>query len=283
MQSVKTIIFDYSGTLSLDAVEFGRPQRLMAELEASGLAALGISSVEFFWSEIVNPTWEAGSATPVGYVNLLERRLTELFQDRIDSLSPDTLKNAVSSFAARYFESCRIDQRWKNLLQRFSQDPSLVALVATDHYREATETIIKELARLGIRGSALEEAENVASGTSFWVANSADLGVRKTDRRFWESVAWRFPDLKGGRILLVDDFGYNEASGSAYALSHRVEKRQKETISILESVFDSSVAVVPFLIHSEGDIARMKCRNGESQSSEIEELIKKVEERYRAL
>ncbi len=52
------IIFDWSGTLSPEAVRFGEDENLKRELELSGLAALGVATPRTFWKEIVTPTWE---------------------------------------------------------------------------------------------------------------------------------------------------------------------------------------------------------------------------------
>jgi len=42
------------------------------------------------------------------------------------------------------------------------------------------------------------------------VANSADLGVHKADRRFWEILRKRLELDRLRHILLIDDFGVNE-------------------------------------------------------------------------
>ena len=180
MAAVHTVIFDYSGTLSLDAVTFGRSERLMVELAASGLAGLGVQSTDFFWNEIVGPTWHEGSTTSIGYRRVLEKRLQELFHIPPDSKSHGVMKSAVSRFVARYFESCRIDPRWLPLLSRLNEDPAIKVVIATDHYREATNTIIKELAGLHIGASALNDVESLCMIPTFFVANSADLGFINT-------------------------------------------------------------------------------------------------------
>ena len=71
------VIFDYSGTLSLEAPCFGRPENLGPALAESGLSGLGVSP-ENFWERIVNPTWEEGSTTAIGYQRLLAARIGAL-------------------------------------------------------------------------------------------------------------------------------------------------------------------------------------------------------------
>ncbi len=65
-QSLDLIVFDFSGTLSLTAVEFGKSEKLVPVLEKSGLVKLGVASEAFFWDEIVYPTWVEGSTTGRG-------------------------------------------------------------------------------------------------------------------------------------------------------------------------------------------------------------------------
>ena len=78
MAPVKLVIFDYSGTLSLESTLFARPDFLMKQLKESGLANLGIESPETFWGEIVNPTWQRGSTTSVGYKKVIGDRISAI-------------------------------------------------------------------------------------------------------------------------------------------------------------------------------------------------------------
>ncbi len=274
---VNTVIFDYSGTLSLDAVAFGRREHLMAELTASGLAALGVKSTEFFWNEVVNPTWQEGSTTSTGYRSLLERRLQELFHIHSDAKSFHAMKRAASHFVDRYFESCRIDLRWAPLLSRLNEAPAVQVVIATDHYREATEAIIRELARLNISAAALGDAASMGGECSFFVANSADSGVHKSERRFWEIVASKRPGIKEGGVLLVDDFGHNEASGGEYPVFHRVEKRKKDTKAALESVVGSALVVLPFLL----TVPDACCGKDEAVDAVIRKTAEQINGMYR--
>ncbi|MBE0555684.1 MAG: hypothetical protein IH628_00495, partial [Proteobacteria bacterium] len=57
------LIFDYSGTLSLEMPRFARAENLRRALAETGLAAVGVTGPEIFWDEIVNPTWVEGSTT----------------------------------------------------------------------------------------------------------------------------------------------------------------------------------------------------------------------------
>ncbi len=66
MMIEKVVIFDWSGTLSPEAVRFAEDENLKRELERSGLASLGMATSETFWNEIVNPTWEEGSTIAAG-------------------------------------------------------------------------------------------------------------------------------------------------------------------------------------------------------------------------
>jgi hypothetical protein len=75
----KLIIFDYSGTLSLESTLFARPEYLMKQLTESGLMELGVSNPDVFWNEIVNPSWLEGSTTPVGYKKVIEDGIAVIF------------------------------------------------------------------------------------------------------------------------------------------------------------------------------------------------------------
>lgn len=72
------VMLDFSGTLSIETVRFGQPENLECALLDSGLWALGVDSLKIFWEEIVSPTWERGSTTQIGYVQLLIDAVTRL-------------------------------------------------------------------------------------------------------------------------------------------------------------------------------------------------------------
>ena len=73
------------------------------------------------------------------------------------------------------------------------------------------------------------------------VANSADLGVHKADRRFWEILRKRLELDRLRHILLIDDFGVNEQKDDLYADLQEVEKRRQQTIALLKAVFPADV------------------------------------------
>lgn len=251
MPPEKMVIFDYSGTLSLEAPRFGRPENLVRALEESGLAALGVATPESFWADIVNPTWIEGSTTAIGYTRIMAERIAAL------RLAPDALKMeieaAASRFVAAYLAASRIDPRWRPVLARLSEHLAVVTVVATDHYAEATGEIAGYLSSWGISsrkaGQGGESPSLPAAG--FFVANSADLGVWKADRRFWEILTSRLPLAAVRRILLIDDFGVNEEAGDGYGERAKVLARQEKTIANLKETFRGMVGVAPFYLSGE--------------------------------
>jgi len=245
MTPEKLIIFDYSGTLSLNAVLFARPGNLMKELRESGLVNLGVTSPEIFWKEIVNPTWEEGSTTSVGYKGVMVKRIREKFSP---AMSDDIIVLAASRFVESYFGHSRVDKRWKNILRILDEHPGVCVVIATDHYAEATGYILEFLGELGVQAVTAKET---FVNPGFVVANSADLGVHKADRRFWEilKASLRLDAVR--RILLIDDFGFNEMEGDSYGGLEKVEKRKKTTVGLLEEIFPASVQAIPFMIKDE--------------------------------
>ena len=247
----KFIIFDYSGVLSLEAPRFGRPDNLVRALEESGLAALGVATPEIFWENIVNPTWIEGSTTATGYARVMAERIAAL------SLAPDAPKSeietAASRFVAKYLAFSRIDPRWRPVLARLSEHPAAFTVIATDHYAEATGKIIGYLNSWGIPGRKIGTGEESPSlpASKFVVANSADIGVWKADRRFWEILKSQLPLTAVRRILLIDDFGLNEESGDSYGVRAKVLARQEKTIANLEETFQAVVGVAPFYLPGE--------------------------------
>jgi hypothetical protein len=244
----KLILFDYSGTLSLEAPLFGRSENITCLLEETGLASLGITSPEIFWSEIVNPTWVAGSTTSIGYGRVMAARIAAL------RLAPDTPKSqieaATSRFVAAYLAHSRIDSRWRPLLSRLNEQATIMTVVATDHYAEATGAITDYLNAWGI---AFPDASR------FFVANSADVGFWKTDRRFWEILKSQLPLTAVRGVILIDDFGFNEASGDNYEKRAIVLARQEKTIAHLKETFQAAVEVIPFHLPMEGQEREETC------------------------
>ncbi|MCL2669736.1 MAG: DUF493 domain-containing protein [Syntrophaceae bacterium] len=230
------VIFDHSGTLSLDAPQFGQPERLGKALTESGLAAFGLADPNYFWEKIANPTWEEGSTTAIGYQRLLTRRVTALGLAR--GTTEGELAVAAGRFVTDYLAHSRIDPRWREPLARLSAKPAVRTIIATDHYAEATAAITEDLSTLGLRCA---------------VANSADLGAEKGDRRFWEKMKAHLGLDATRRVIIVDDFGHNEAPGDAYAQAGEVAARQERTLAVLGEVFPGSVTAIPFFLTASSD------------------------------
>jgi hypothetical protein len=251
MPPEKFVIFDYSGTLSVEAPRFGRPESLVPALEESGLAALGVSTPEVFWEKIVNPTWVEGSTTSMGYARVMAERIAAL------RLAPDAPKSeieaAASRFVVMYLSSSRIDPHWRPVLARLSEHPAAITVVATDHYAEATGKITDYLNSCGIPARKIGKGDEspFPPASKFFVANSADLGVWKADRRFWEILKSRLPLAAIRRILLIDDFGFNEEMGDSYGGRAEVMARKEKTIATLEETYQALVEIAPFCLSRE--------------------------------
>jgi hypothetical protein len=256
----KLVIFDYSGTLSLEAPRFARPANLLSALAESGLAKLGVATPEAFWGEIVGPTWTGGSTTAIGYKRVMAQRIEAL------GLAPGVagaeIAAASSRFVDLYLAHSRIDPLWRPMLENLAGNPGAYAVIATDHYAEATETIIHNLHSWNIPArKAGEEAElrfpagngrrlPFGQPSPLFIANSADIGFWKADRRFWETVQLQLTITAIRSVLIIDDFGFNEEQGDSYGKRARVEARQKETAASLQEIFQTSLAVIPFFLKS---------------------------------
>ncbi|HYA12955.1 MAG TPA: hypothetical protein VEF33_01325 [Syntrophales bacterium] len=252
MASDKVIIFDYSGTLSLESTLFAKPDHLMKQLAESGLKGMGITSPDIFWREIVDPTWQKGSTTPVGYKKVIENRINSILSQNISDISYANISDAASSFVDSYLNHSRIDRRWQPILSKLGKHPSIRVIIATDHYAEATGYIIKFLREFKIQATAAKDAFAASGTASVVVANSADLGVHKADRRFWEilKTGLNMGDIR--QILLIDDFGSNEQKGDSYGIRERVEQRKHDTAKMLQKVFSAEVEAFPFMIENNG-------------------------------
>ena len=185
MPPEKLVIFDYCGTLSLEAPRFGRPENLLRALEKSGLAALGVSTPETFWGDIVDPTWVKGSTTAIGYAKVMAERIASL------RLAPDVptseIEAAASRFVAMYLASSRIDPHWRPVLARLNEHPAAITVVATDHYAEATAKIIGYLDSWGI------PAQKIGKGKESPSPSAVQILCRQL-RRLWR--------LEGGAAVL---------------------------------------------------------------------------------
>ena len=237
----KLIIFDYSGTLSFEAAAFAKPENLQEELKKSGLWDLGIQTPNLFWEQIVNPAWQEGSTTPIGYKKIIDQQVKRLFPQISSTLSDDRIFQAASLFVDRYLEHSRIDARWRPLLQSLSRKVGLCLVIATDHYAEATGAILHFLRTWEIPATPLAASPDTILPGRVIVANSADLGVHKADRRFWEILRKRLELDRLRHILLIDDFGVNEQKDDLYADLQKVEKRRQQTIALLKAVFPADV------------------------------------------
>jgi hypothetical protein len=250
----KMMIFDYSGTLSRDASLFAKPDNLMKHLEASGLGALKIESPSIFWEQLVNPTWHEGSTTSAGYRKVMRERLQTILCGVKSTAATSQIDDAVTSFVDSYFRHSHIDRQWTQALRLLSENPSVITIIATDHYAEATDCIRHFLHGCDIQAISATEGFSCRERHPFIVANSADLGVHKVDPRFWELLKSKF-NLQSIRcILMVDDFGYHEQKADRYADRENVEARRYETVGMLNSVFQSEIEVVPFMV-KDGDLS----------------------------
>jgi len=251
----KLIIFDYSGTLSLGAVLFGLSDNLMKELKECGLTDIGVSGPDVFWEEIVIPTWMKGSTTTEGYKEVMKERIREITSGNI---SESQLAESVSSFVDSYLEHSGIDPRWTRILEKIQNHREILTVIATDHYAEATGNIIRHLDRLQIKAESVTNIPFDAGEGLFVVANSADMGCHKSDMEFWKSLK---SDLKPGklrRILIIDDFGFNEQEEDDYGSLQKVEDRKSETIGHLRDIFSTVVDAVPFGFAEEKEDYRVK-------------------------
>lgn len=270
----KMVVFDYSGTLSLEAPRFGRSENLVRALEESGLSGLGVSTTEVFWEKIVNPTWVKGSTTSIGYRQVISERIMAL------RLAPDAQKDkieaATAHFVDAYLSASRIDPRWQPVLEHLSKQTSVLTVIATDHYAEATGKIIGYLNAWGIPAEKMERDEKslYLAATTCFIANSADLGFWKADSRFWEILKSRLRLAAVRRILLIDDFGFNEESGDSYGERAKVRARQEKTIATLEETYQALVEVVSFCLSREvGGSNQVEAGLISETSARIEEFL----------
>ena len=252
----KLVIFDYSGTLSLEAPRFARPANLLLALAESGLAKLGVATPEVFWGEIVVPTWVKGSTTSIGYKRILAERIGAL------GLAPGVVGAEIAAASSRfvdlYLAHSRIDPLWRPMLENLAGNPGVRVVIATDHYAEATKTIIDHLNDWNIPAGQKGGKGGTAPGFSMknrelsplFIANSADIGFGKADRRFWETVRLQLAITSIRSVLIIDDFGFNEEKGDSYGERARVSTRQKETAASVQEIFQASLAVIPFFLKS---------------------------------
>ncbi len=248
MSSEKMILFDYSGTLSLEAPLFAGSDFLMQQLEECGLRAFGIDSPHVFWDKIVNPTWVEGSTKTAGYKKVMLDRIIATLHPDLSVRRRFTLADAVAVFVDHYLSHSRIDARWEPVLRRINADPSVKAVIATDHYAEATGAIINFIGEWKIKAASVIDAAMDTESASFVVANSADIGVHKADPQFWQFLKTNLRLNAIAQILIIDDFGYNEQDADDYGERHKVKERMKTTIMTLKTVFSAVIEVFPAMI-----------------------------------
>ncbi len=248
MLAGKLIIFDYSGTLSLESTLFGRPDYLMKQLKESGLMDLGVTNSGIFWEQIVNPTWVEGSTTQVGYKKVMADRIRAILHQNMSISSNATISDAASLFVDSYLSHSRIDGCWQAVLDKLNRHPSVRVIIATDHYAEATGYILQFLKELHIQAAGARAAMTAPGSTAVIVANSADLGFHKDNLRFWEILKQGLHMGGVRHILLIDDFGGNEENGSSYSAPEKVERRKRDTARLLQEIFSAEVQAIPFII-----------------------------------
>lgn len=255
MQREILVIFDYSGTLSLEAPLYASPENLPGQLEITGLKKIGIISPVIFWEEIVNPTWREGSTTPAGYKQVMKARIDDLLLKNSTAVDDAMISQAVSLFVDNYLSRSLIDRRWQPIFSKLKDSRYNQVIIATDHYAEATDTIIKYLNNWNIPALSAKDAFKTHSKTPFIVANSADLGSHKSDRPFWKFLKDGLATDHYQKILLIDDFGYNEQKEDYYRRQQDVERRKKATIQMIEEIFSGKIVTIPFIIEASPEAA----------------------------
>ncbi len=259
------VIFDFSGTLSLGAVLFGKDKTIRQALKNSGLKDLGIEEPAKLWNDLVEPTWEEGSTTTSGYVDVLTRQAEQLLCGGENGTDPGEIRKAASHFVNAYFSYSLIDPRWEPAFQFLNSRTDTDTVIATDHYAEATEHIISELYKIDLKAAPLDLA---LRQEKFFVANSADLGCRKSTGEFWTILKDYLGPGVYDQILVVDDFGFNEQEDFYGGKTKALDRRAKVT-ALLKEVFEIEPHVFPFFIEHSHD-------NGEGLSKTYLEMIDKA-------
>lgn len=242
----KLVIFDYSGTLSIGAVRFSRTENLLRQFDLTGLSKIGVKSVDVFWDKIVNPTWHEGSTTAIGYKKLMYRRIKETISVTHPERDESRIETAVSRFVDNYLINSKIDPRWQSLLQELKRISNVRVIIATDHYAEITDAIVKNLKKWRIPAVTTKNPYSGNRIGAFIVANSADIETHKDQHAFWDNLRDHFKLDRISALLVIDDFGVNEEEKDSYGKRGKVELRKQKTISLLENVFSVPVKVVTF-------------------------------------
>jgi hypothetical protein len=243
MTADTVIAIDYSGTLSMGAVAFGRDDCLQAALARSGLAAFGVDTPAVYWQRIVRPTWPAASVTARPFSRYIVDQVINITSPDTLPVSEIALATAASRFVAAYLAASDIAVPWRSIVRRLCRQGDVRVIIATDHYADATGAIIGHLLTLGLSGIPLADA--AGGPRDVWVANSADLGCHKTDPSFWRQVASTVGGNPGA-VLLVDDFGAAESADSGYPAAESLARRRRRTAEALRAAGDWSVHVHAF-------------------------------------
>ncbi len=244
------VIIDFAGTLSLDTVLFSRDEMISRALDESGLTKLGVTDPGIFWNEVIGPTWEQGSTTNKGYVDILSRQIKEKISDPEKSQSDPVIKEAVSKFTQKYFAHSQIDPNWKPVFDYLINNNKAQVVVATDHYTEATNHIASELEKMGFKANPVYR-ETVKQKIN--IANSADLGFNKSAPLFWSALRKSLESTRFNWIIIIDDFGFNEQEEKIYGGKDKAHSRRDKTIAILKNVFQGELASFPFFLEYEGN------------------------------
>lgn len=241
------LVLDFSGTLSLEAVRFGTPDRLTSALQQSGLYRLGVDDTRY-WNDLVIPTWIEGSTTRIGLKQLLARQL------QMYGISPTVAMRTASRFTRAYMAASLIDPAWQPLFTTLRTEHRAIPLIATDHYAEATGQIADQLTGLQWTARALRwhhgqvrrwRVRATAYPDLAFIANSADLGTVKADPAFWQRVQSGIR-TSISHVIVVDDFGASENLADFYANPARVEQRRLQTIAAIEQTFGVPVTTIWF-------------------------------------
>jgi hypothetical protein len=288
------VILDYSGTLSVEAPDFGKPDNLVQALAESGLAACGLADPAIFWERIVFPTWDEAGRTGIGFAKSMADRIAALDLPVVSAAgnsppSPEraplfssgelpyaSIAEAAERFVSMYLAHSRPEPLWRPILENLHADSRLAVVVATDHYAEATAAIIHHLRDWGITARRIDQGASSPptdperrpgqdnQPPPLLVANSADLGFWKTERPFWKIVRKPLP-YHFQHIIIIDDFGFNEADEVGYGMLVRVRERRIKTRTVVKDVFRTDVSVLPFLT---------KTGNADKQDAHPERILK---------
>jgi hypothetical protein len=111
-----------------------------------------------------------------------------------------------------------------------------------------------------VRTGGREGAEEPEPERCFFIANSADLGYHKDEEEFWVRIRERTNWVPQDCLLLVDDFGANEAAGDHYGRGEEVAARRQRATEVLKKVFAGPVEIMPFILSGDEAMRREESR-----------------------